>query len=258
MKSKIILFVALAIASGKVTAQIPVTDIAHISTSVSNWIAEAGEWATSEGNQLDQILNQIEQISQMKTELERMGDPGALTGQLGLDQLLEISKLTEPGKSYQSQATSADPSAYLSRIGASPSGSGGSVKNPEAYRQYATHAAIADDYMARSENAAKAKERLQQEMDRTSRDLDAATTDSEVQRSAAKMAVLQGQMAALNNQDVAAAAQSTVAANNMEIDRRAKTQAEAEKMDAQREEAMKNATQGSVPEPKPFQNPLLK
>lgn len=258
MKLTIILFTALVIASSRAAAQIPVTDIAHIGTSVSNWIAEAGEWVTSEGNQLDQITNQIEQISQMKTELERMGDPSALKGQLGLDQLLEISRLTEQGKSYQSLASSADPSTYLSRIGASTSGSGGSVKNPETYRQYATHAAIADDYKARSENAAKAKGKLQQEMDQTSRDLDAATTDSEVQRAAAKMAVLQGQMAALNNEDVAAAAQSTIEANNVEIDRRAKTQAEAEKMDAQREEAMKSAAQGTVPEPKPFQNPLLK
>jgi len=243
--------------AGIAGAQIPVTDIAHISTSQLNWAAEAGEWATSEGNQLEQISNQVQQISQMKTQLERLGDPAALAGQLGLDGLLDISRLTELGKSYESLKTDADPAAYLSRIGAM-SGSGGTVKNPEAYRQYATHAAIADDYKDRSENAVLAKAAIQKEMDQTSKDLDAATTDSEVQRAAAKMAVLQGQMTALNNQDVAAAAQSTIEANNIEIDRRAKTQAEAEKMDQQRTDAMKNASQGSVPEPKPVENPFLK
>jgi Peptidase S46 len=243
---------------------IPVTDYAHIITSQVNWAASLGQWAHSAANQATQISNQVSQIQKAATELKRLGDPAALIGNLDLASLTQISSATQLASSYQAYATAAQkqPLATLQRLGsggftapASTLKNGSSIqRNPDAYRQYATHGAIIDDYRARSPQLAASRKSLQGQINQTASQLDAASTDSEVAKLQGRMAILQGQQEQLSREESLAAAQSTLEKNDVEMSRRAQAQAQAEAFDQERQAALTAATQGSVPEPKPAKN----
>lgn len=255
-------FVAISAALvASAMAQIPVTDAASIGSNEANWLDNVAKWKTSFDKANSQIQNQKTQIARMTTELKRIGDPASLVGKLDLKGLTQLSSSTELANSYQGYVDAAQkkPLATLQRAGSggfSPPSvtllNGKTIKrDADAYRQYATHGAIVDDYRSRSAQLATSRKRIQAEMDQTAQDLDGATTDSEVARLQGRMAILQGQQEQISREETLAAAQSTIEKNDVEMTRRSQAQAQAEAFDQERQAALASATTGSVPEPKP-------
>jgi len=254
-KFRFVLPVLLAgIAPSRAPAQFVVNDPIHTGMNALNWSMNYGEWLTQIQTQDTQIQNYVE-------DLKRMGTPEQLAGQLGLDELKKLSDLTALTKSYQQLGEEAlsDPLSVLRRTAggkftpvAETLPSGQPVQyDPAKYRAAAMHAAVAEDYRARSDQLAKAREDIQQRINDTASDLDAATDNAEVSRLQGKIAILQGQQEQLSREELLAAAQSTVQVNDTETQRQAEAQAAAEAFDQERRAAMAKATQGTIPTPKP-------
>lgn len=253
MKLKLLL-IAAVVAAGPSRAVDIVNDPIHTATNASKWVQNYAQWLTQLQTQYTQIENYVE-------DLKRMGDPEKLAGQLGLDDLKKLSDLTELTKSYQKLGEEAlsDPLSVLrrtaggkfSQVGETlPSGQAIQY-DPEKYRAAATHAAIAEDYRARSEQLATAREDIQKQIDTTAKDLDEATDEAQVARLQGKIAILQGQQEQLSREELLAAAQSTVEVNDTNSQKQAQAQAAAEAFDQERRAALVKATQGTIPKSKP-------
>lgn len=263
------LLIFAAAAPQRAAAQWEVTDPAHMTVNSLNWVKNYGEWLTQIQTQYSQIQNQYTQIANLTENLKRMGNPEALTGQLGLNDLQKLGNLTELTKSYQQLGDEAlsDPLSVLRRSAggkftpvadALPNGQPIQY-DPAKYRAAAMHAAIAEDYRARSGQLAKAREEIQKQIDSTAAQLDSATDNAGVARLQGKIAILQGQQEQLSREELLAAAQSTVQANDTESQKQAQAQAAAEAFDQERQAAMSKATQGTIPTPKPSTfNPAAK
>lgn len=237
---------------------IPVVDALHVSVSEVNWVQNLAQWFNSASNQIEQISNQVRQIQQMADYLEREGNPQNLAGALGIERLRELGKLTGVADSYQNIVDNADGSYALRRTAQGMfkmlpdriAGGGALNLNPEAYRKFAVHGQLTDAYYARSADLKTARERIRQEIDHSLQEVDSATTDAEVARATARLTGLAAQQEQLSREEALAADQSTVAANDITINSEAQRQAAAAAYDQQHDEAMKAATQLTIPAPK--------
>lgn len=250
----------------RAAAQFEVTDPLHMAVNSLNWVRNYSEWLTQIQTQYTQIQNQYSQIASLAENLKRMGSPEALAGQLGLEDLKRLGTLTELGKSYREfgEEVLSDPLAVL-RGGAggmfpSTLPDGRPVQyDPAKYRAAAMQTAIAGDYRARSQRLAQAREEIMERIESTAGQLDSATDNAEVARLQGKIALLQGQQEQLSREELLAAAQSTLQANDTEARRQAQAQAAAEAFDQERQAAMAKATQGTIPTPRPSTfNPAAK
>lgn len=253
MKYKFLIVSVLATAAPSGALDI-VSDPVHTSTNAYNWVLNYAQWITQLRTQYTQIENYVE-------DLKRMGDPEALAGQLGLEELMNLSELTELTKSYQKLGEEAltDPLSVLQRTAGGKFSAAGEILpngqpiqyDPGKYRAAATHAAIADDYRTRSSQLATARENIQKQIDSTAADLDGATDEAQVARLQGKIAILQGQQEQLSREELLAAAQSTVETNDTTAQKQAQAQAAAEAFDQERRAALSKASQGTIPKSKP-------
>lgn len=240
-------------------AQIPVTDAASILQDQTNWMTELLKWGESIENQATQIGNQVQQITQLDTYLERFGSPRNLTGLMDIESALENARLTGVLDAYGETVQQSSGEYALTRTGGGVQGplattqaDGSSInRDVEAYRKYAVHDQVADRYQAKSEDYKTARERLQEQVNDTMTQLDSAPDDATVARLTAKLNGLNAQMEQLYQEQALSAAESTITANDLEVTRRKQEQAAAEAFDQQHEKAMESASQGSFPEPQP-------
>ncbi|MES2704988.1 MAG: hypothetical protein V4726_00135 [Verrucomicrobiota bacterium] len=237
---------------------IPVVDALHVSVSEVNWIQNLSQWFTSAANQVEQIGNQVQQIRQMVDYLERYGNPQDLAGQLGMEKIQQLGELTAAGDSYRDMVDHADGTYALRRTAEGifrklpDRMADGTALNldPDAFRKFALHGQLTDSYYQRSGDLKTAREEIRAEIERTLKEVDSASTDAEVARATAKLTGLSAQQEQLSREEALAAAQSTVAANDITINNQARRQAAATAYDQEHDKAMKAATRFTVPEPK--------
>jgi hypothetical protein len=266
MKQIFLAFALSGCLAATARAQIPVTDIASITTQNVNWMAELAQWTESLGNdmtqienQVSQISNQYEQITQIDTYLERFGDPKKLAGLMNVEQAVENARLTGILDAYGRTVETADGESSLSRTGggvqrplATSLADGTAIdRDVEAYRKFAVHDQIADRYQTKSGDYQTARQGLQQQINDTMTELDSAPDDATVARLTARLNGLNAQMEQLYHEQALSAAESTITANDLEVSRRKQEQAAAEAFDQQHEKAMQDASQITYPEPKP-------
>ena len=252
---KCALFAAVLTVSAK--AQIPVTDAASILQDQTNWMTELLKWGDSLENQGTQISNQVQQITQLDTYLERFGNPKNLAGLMDIEKAVENARLTGVLDAYGKTVQQSKGDYALTRTGggvqrplATTQADGTSItRDVESYRKYAVHDQVADRYQAKSEDYRTARERLQQQVNDTMTQLDSAPDDATVARLTAKLNGLNAQMEQLYQEQALSAAESTITANDLEVTRRKQEQAAAEAFDQQHEKAMQDASQITYPEP---------
>jgi hypothetical protein len=226
-------------------AQLPTIDAAHILTSEVNWLTNFAEWAKNEANQVTQITNQVTQIQQMYTNLLRLGDPATLLGMLGLNGLTNnIATILD---SYQQLQQSAEGIQALARYGIPNVTFNGLPTNldPDYFRNAALVGNISEQFTARSAANDATRQRLNAQMKQTLEQVDSATDQATVDRLSAKLQVLAAQKNSLDNADQAAAAASTIATNEQIVSKEAAARAAALQIDAQFQNDMRTASQGS-------------
>lgn len=244
--------------TGRATG-IPVVDALHIGVAEVNWVQNLSQWFNSAANQVEQISNQVQQIRQMVDYLERFGNPQDLAGQLGMERLQRIGELTVAADSYRGMVDHADGSYMLGRTAEGifkqlpdRMADGTALKlDPDAFRKFALHGQLTDSYYQRSADLKTAREEIGAEIERTLKEVDSASTDAEVARATAKLTGLSAQQEQLSREEALAAAQSTVAANDISVNNEARRQAAATAYDQEHDKAMKAAVQGTLPTPKP-------
>lgn len=266
MKKTLTTFVLSGCFAAAAHAQIPVTDVASITTQNVNWLAELAQWSESLGNdmtqienQVSQITNQYEQITQIDTYLERFGDPKKLAGLMNIEQAVENARLTGIVDAYGKTVQQSKGDYALTRTGggvqrpiATTQADGTSItRDVESYRKFAVHDQVADRYQAKSEDYRAARQGLQEQVNETMTQLDTAPDDATAARLTAKLNGLNAQMEQLYQEQALSAAESTITANDLEVTRRKQEQAAAEAFDQQHEKAMQDASQITYPEPKP-------
>lgn len=239
--------------SPKAHAVVEVNDAVHILTDEVNWITNFAEWAKSEANQVTQITNQITQIQQMYTNLLRLGDPATLLGMLGLNGLTNnIATILD---SYQQLQQSAEGIQALARYGLPNVTFNGLPTNldPDYFRNAALVGNISEQFTERSAANEATRRRLNAQMKQTLEQVDSATDQATVDRLSAKLQVLAAQKNSLDSADQAAAAASTIATNEQIVSKEAAARAAAMQIDAQFENDMRTASQGTFTPYKGFE-----
>lgn len=212
---------------------LPVVDALHTAVSEVNWIANLAEWSTS-------IANEVEQITQMYTYLKQFGDPEALIGMLGIDEILESAEIAQLMDSYKNindaidgvYALERDANGLIQQIKQTSWDGVDLGLNPDNYRQAAMHGQIVDQYYQKSEENLEAREEIKEKIQSTLTELDSATDASQVARITAKLQGLYAQQADVNAADQIAAAQSTIATNDLAVTNDTKKKAAAHSFDA--------------------------
>lgn len=255
MKKYILLLVIFCFAQVTPSAKavVEVNDLAHILADEVNWLTNFAEWAKSEANQVTQITNQVTQIQQMYTELLRLGDPATLLGMLGLNGLTNnIATILD---SYQQLQQTAEGVQALARYGIPNYTFNGlpTNLNPDYFRNAALVGNISQQFTERSAENDATRQRLNAQMKETLSQVDSATDQATVDRLSAKLQVLAAQKESLDNADQAAAAASTIATNEEIVGKEAAARAAAMQLDAQYNNDMRTAAQGTFTAYKGFE-----
>jgi len=195
-----LLFVALA---SRLSAQIPVTDVANLVNNKISQLENTAKWVTSIAHlktQIDQLSQQIGIEGDIR---EWTGDPKKAAGKLVISSLGAGDLVHEYGQTRQAILSTV---AGLDSLKHTAQGTYRAIQNIDlegnelnrdlqTFRRYAVlDATQANTQQVTAQTKARETE-LQEAIAETLDDLKSAETDAEVQKHAAKLAVLNGQLA---------------------------------------------------------------
>ena len=202
MKTFVLLLVALA-SVGRVSAQIPVTDLANLASNQLSQVENIAKWVESIA-QLKQQITQLDQQIKLQTDIRQWtGDPRAAGNNLGLSSLGASELVRDYGRtknvirsltnSFDSLNQSGNGN-YRAIVSVDLDGNP-LTRDALTYRRYSILDATQANTDQVSADTKVREDELQADIAVTLEDLKAAPTEAETQKIAAKLAALNGQLA---------------------------------------------------------------
>ncbi|MGC4073975.1 MAG: hypothetical protein QM760_15985 [Nibricoccus sp.] len=204
MKKLITLFVLSAIGSTLAFAQWAVFDVPNLTQSIMNYAALTEQIA----KQATQISNQMQQIRQFETQLQRMGDMSSVRNLVGFNEFRADLSLPTQIKTWTDRVTQVDGRRIFGDTRGGifrgittqfPDYDGVGVdRDPEIFKQSHDIVLTVDEFKTVQNDVYVRRENLEEAIARTSQAMQVATTEAEQQKLQAVVDAQYGQLAAID------------------------------------------------------------
>lgn len=252
MKTLTLIATVIALTTLRLSAQIPVTDVANTVQDAANQVVNLAEYVQMVNNQVQQITTLEQQLQQVTAYVTAFGDPASLLKITGADELITGLGRSGVGQTIGSLQQLANGTTALldnsnglyEKVGETftlPT----NVQIPRAadrYRKFDAIGRVTSNYATVYDDIATRRQALKGELADSTRQLQASTTDAETQKLGGVVTGQAAQIQSLDTEVITAAAQVNVQDVANRNDEEKQKQARAEEQQAEFSEAAANYT----------------
>jgi hypothetical protein len=238
--------------------QLVVEDPASIAQSAANQVVNLAKHVEMINNQIQQINTLNQQLSQISAYTKAFGDPSQIINVVGADSLTQSLNATGVGKTLEQLQGLADGARALQNSGnslyssiADTTFSGiNAQRADQSYRKFGAIDQAAQNFSAVYNDVFARRKALKVQMASTTQQLQSATTDAETQKLTGVLVGQAADLEAIDKEIGFAASQAGIQDIENRNDQERQTQAAAEELAADRQDAMKKMGTMLVPDTK--------